>query len=191
MTHKFDPKNLQKLDNPKRKEMLPPDITLNQLGLKSGEVFLDIGAGTGYFSFPAASIVGRTGKVLAVDPSEPMVEEMRKRALQYDYPQVQIIRSLENDLKVPDHCADFGLMCSVLHEIDDKPGFLAMVKKALKPGATLAIIEWIKQPMDMGPPVDERFGLEETVRLLTDWGFDITLKTEFSGKFYGVTARLH
>ena len=75
MTHKFDAKNRHKLDNPKRREMLPPEKTLIRLGLKQGDIVADIGCGIGYFTIPAANIVGDSGKVFAMDISPEMLEE--------------------------------------------------------------------------------------------------------------------
>ena len=61
MTHKFDAKNKHKLDNEKRRELLPPDETLIKLGLHEGDIMADIGCGIGYFTIPASKIAGDSG----------------------------------------------------------------------------------------------------------------------------------
>lgn len=48
--------------------------------LKQGSVFLDIGANAGYFSLLAGKRVGPAGKVLAVEPSPEMAEQLRRNA---------------------------------------------------------------------------------------------------------------
>ncbi len=62
MVHKFNPKDLQKLDNPERRRLLPPEETLERLGLRKNDIIADIGCGIGYFSFAASKIVGTNGK---------------------------------------------------------------------------------------------------------------------------------
>jgi precorrin-6B methylase 2 len=67
LTHKFDVSQKVKLDNPARRAILPPDETLGKLGLNAGEVMADIGCGIGYFTFPAAKMIGPGGRVYALD----------------------------------------------------------------------------------------------------------------------------
>jgi hypothetical protein len=45
-------------DIQKRREILPAFQILAVIGLKEGDIFADIGAGTGYFSIPAVEIIG-------------------------------------------------------------------------------------------------------------------------------------
>ena len=56
--------------------MLPPEKVLLLTGLKEGDIFLDIGAGIGYFAIPAAEITGESGKVIAADISPEMLDEL-------------------------------------------------------------------------------------------------------------------
>ena len=76
MSHKFNPASMHKLDNSGRREMLPPEKVLLLTGLKEGDIFLDIGAGIGYFAIPAAEITGESGKVIAADISPEMLDEL-------------------------------------------------------------------------------------------------------------------
>ena len=76
MSHKFDAKNKHKLDNETRRKMLPPEQTLLSLGLKEGDIMADIGCGIGYFAVPASKIVGKSGKVFAMDILPEMLEEV-------------------------------------------------------------------------------------------------------------------
>lgn len=79
MAHKFDVNNKNKLDNPRRREMLPVNKILDEIGLKAEDNLADIGCGIGYFSFPAADVIGSNGLVYALDVKEEMIEELDKR----------------------------------------------------------------------------------------------------------------
>ena len=74
--NKFNHNKRSHLDSDERKKILPPFKILKMFGLKSGDIFADIGAGTGYFSFPALEIVGTSGFVYALDISEIMLNEI-------------------------------------------------------------------------------------------------------------------
>ena len=103
MMHRFDPKNLARLDSPERRALLPPEKTLHTIGLKEGETLLDIGAGIGYFSIPALDIVGPAGSVIAADLSSEMLAELTLRAGKR--PNLMILRSAEDRLPVADGTA--------------------------------------------------------------------------------------
>ena len=79
MSHKFSAKDKSKLDNPERRKILPPPITLEKLYLQKGDIVADVGCGIGYFNIPAAVIVGEMGKVYAIDISEEMLREVQER----------------------------------------------------------------------------------------------------------------
>ena len=150
MAHKFDPKNISRLDAPDRKAILPPYELLKEIGLKLGDTFLDIGAGTGYFSIPATGLVGRKGKVIAVDSSPEMIAELNKRLSCCENTGVEVRQSDENDLKVDAATIDMAFMSVVLHEVEEKEQFIQAVKSVLKPGGNLAVIEWTQNLMEKG-----------------------------------------
>lgn len=85
MTHKFDVQNKCKLDNPKRREMLPIEKVLAEIGLKEDDILADIGCGIGYFSIPAAQLIGSKGKVYALDVKYEMIEDVGKRAKENNF----------------------------------------------------------------------------------------------------------
>ena len=79
MAHKFNVKEMHKLDSFERRKILPPEEILIKAGLKIKDIFLDIGCGIGYFSIPASRIIGIEGKVFALDTSSEMLEELKRR----------------------------------------------------------------------------------------------------------------
>ncbi|MEK6690066.1 MAG: methyltransferase domain-containing protein [Nitrospirota bacterium] len=76
--HKFDPKNIDILISEERKRELDPFRYLNEKGLRKEMVFADIGCGPGFLVFPASEIVGRDGKVYALDTQQEMLNELKK-----------------------------------------------------------------------------------------------------------------
>jgi ubiquinone/menaquinone biosynthesis C-methylase UbiE len=188
MAHKFDPKNIERLDNPKRREATPPKETLIKLGLKAGDSFADIGCGIGYFTLPASEIVGEDGRVFAVDTSNTMLEELEKRLI--DHPITNIIRlkSGEYETGIPPHTVTFVFIANVLHEIDDKDFFLSNLHSILKENGTIAVIEWEKKEMLMGPPVDHRLEKKDVEDILSKNGFKDIRHFQLHENFFALTA---
>ena len=171
MPHIFDPEERARLDSPERRTEMPPEETLVRAGIKPGDIFLDIGCGTGYFSLPAARMVGPKGLVYAVDASGVMLAELRSKAASLGVFNIQASQTPQGKLKLPEADATLAFLSDTLHEVEDKKSFLAAVCAALKPCARLAVIEWINKKTPEGPPLKERISEDEMQVLLKKAGF--------------------
>ncbi|KNZ40437.1 class I SAM-dependent methyltransferase [Acetobacterium bakii] len=189
MAHKFSLKSKSKLDNEWRRENLPAAQTLKNLGLTSEDVVADIGSGIGYFTIPAAQLVNGENQVFALDISEEMLAEVKQRMADAGLSNIITIKTEEYDLKIPDASVTYALIVNVLHEIKDQNRMIDEIHRILKPNGQIAIIEWIKADMEMGPPCDGRIGKEELIHLLTSKNFEYVNSTEFATVFYGVVFR--
>ncbi len=150
--------DIGKLDSPRRRELLPPEKVLAMAGVKPGDIVTDFGCGIGYMTIPASDIVGDEGRIIAIDISEKMLEELRQRA--GDRRNIIMINS--SQLAIP---SDVILLVNVLHEIPDPEAFLSDSFDTLKPGGRLVIVDWEKRQTSMGPPVQERLSKEEILRM--------------------------
>lgn len=186
--HKFEVAGKNKLDNEERRKMLPPRETLLKLGLSESNKFCDIGAGIGYFSLPAAEIVGQNGKVFAVDISSEMLTVIKEKQEEYNIKNIELVESKEYDLNLLDNSANFAFMCNVLHEIEDKKRFLVEINRILENSGTLAIIEWNENRQNFGPGLEERIKRNDLITFLRESGFNIVEEYKFSDYFYGIKA---
>ncbi len=171
MAHIFDPEDRHKLDSAERRAEMPPDETLVKAGIKPGDIVLDVGCGTGYFTLPAARMVGHKGMVYAVDASGVMLAELRSRTSREGIFNVQTFQTRQSSLELPEASYTLALLSNVLHEVDDKKAFLGKLGTALKPGARLAVIEWKKAETPAGPPLAERISEDEMQVMLKKAGF--------------------
>ncbi|MBC3886994.1 methyltransferase domain-containing protein [Acetobacterium paludosum] len=188
MTHKFDVKNKHKLDNQARRAMLPPEKTLARLGLKSGDIMADIGCGIGYFSIPAAKIVGKSGQVYALDISEEMLGEVDKKIMDNHIGNIKTIAAEENKLNLENSNITFAFISTVLHELDDKDRMLDETKELLADKGRIAIVEWQKISSEFGPPIGHRLDKTDLMQLLAIHGFQKISAVDISDHFYGITA---
>ncbi|MCP5108546.1 MAG: methyltransferase domain-containing protein [bacterium] len=188
MARKFDPKHIEKLDNPQRRQTMPPKETLVNLGLKPGDIFADIGCGIGYFTLPASEIVSPDGNVYAVDTSETMMAELEKRLKKHPQKNIIRIKSAEYEPVVPPDSSTFVFLANVLHEIENKDRLLTELHGVLREKGKIAVIDWAKKEMPMGPPLEHRLDKKDAETLLVKNGFSNVRFIPVHEYFYALTA---
>lgn len=184
MGHKFNINDIHKLDNEARRKNLPPKELLIRLGIKNGDTVADIGCGIGYFSFPAAELVGKQGYVYAVDIVPELLAEIQKKIASETIGNMQVILSDENNFKLESEKIDFLFTCNVLHETENISSFLQEAKQVLKRHGRLAIIDWRKIKSNDGPPIEHRLDEHEVERSLTAAGFKNITAHEINENYF-------
>src|SRR6516164_6069134 len=117
-------------------------LLLARLGLTGGESVLEIGCGTGALTLPLAAAVGETGRVVAIDISEPMLGLARQRVAERDLHNVTL--QLGDAQVFAFEKAAFDLATSrmgVMFFADPAAAF-RNIGGALKPGARLVFACW-------------------------------------------------
>lgn len=189
MTHKFDAKNKHKLDNEKRRELLPPEETLIKLGLHEGDIMADIGCGIGYFTIPASKIVGDSGNIFAMDILPELLQDVGKKIKDNNISNIEIILTDENDLKLEDNKVTFAFISLVLHEANEKEDFISEIKRIISPEGKIAIVEWEKVSSEFGPPIDHRLDRIYLTKMLDLLGFSNISSIDIGENFYGIIAQ--
>jgi len=127
-------------DNPLRRFLHDPQAMLGPY-IKDGMTVADIGCGMGYFSVAMAKLVGPTGKVLAVDLQEQMLQYLKKRALRAGVTErITTVLAESDDIKVSGQ-VDFVLAFWMVHEVKEIPRFFGQVAAVLKPGGKVLYVE--------------------------------------------------
>jgi len=161
MPQKFDIRQRQELLSEQREAMLQPGALLRRLGLSSGDTVADIGCGPGFFTLPAAEIVGDGGVVLAADIQGEMLSAIRSRAAERGLTNVHVVKTSDKEIPIPDASCDVVLLAFVLDEVEQRASFLHRAARLLKPGGRLAVLEWEKEQQPDGPPMADRISPEE------------------------------
>ena len=174
-----DPKAyIAMLEDPKRDAYQKPHEVITVLDLKPGEVIADIGAGSGYFSFRFAHRVGR-GRVYAVDISPDMILHMNRRVRDLGITNLTTVLAPPDDPLLADASLDRVFICDTWHHVE-KPGeYLAKLRKMLKPGGQLVMIDFQKRELPVGPPLEMKIAREDLVRQLETAGFQLLKEHTF------------
>ncbi len=167
------------LEDPKRKEYQKPEEVLTALNLKPGEVIADIGAGSGYFSFPLAERVGEQGRVYAVDVNPDMILHINRRIRDSGSKNVVSVLAAPDDPLLPSNSVDRVFICDTWHHIDKRPEYLALLKNVLKAGGQLVMIDFQKRELPVGPPVEMKIAREELIRQVEQAGFRLEKEHRF------------
>jgi ubiquinone/menaquinone biosynthesis C-methylase UbiE len=127
-------------DNPLRGAVHRPAEILGGL-VRRGNTVVDIGSGLGFFTLAMAEMVGPEGKVVAVDLQDEMLKRSRRRAERRGLAdRIEFRRASHQGLGLSAP-ADFVLAFWMVHEVRDRPGFLAEVRSILRPTGHLLIAE--------------------------------------------------
>lgn len=127
-------------DNPIRKLFHPPHKVLGAY-INQGMTVMDVGCGMGHFSIGMAKLVGESGKVIAVDLQQKMLDVMLKRAKRARVAQRIFPHRCEADNIELREQADFILAFWMVHEVNDKSGFFAQLKSNLTSKGKILIAE--------------------------------------------------
>lgn len=147
------------LDRPEREAEEAPSLLLRSLPLKPGQSIADIGAGSGYLTFPLAKRVGPKGKVYAVDIQPEMLDIIKKRMRERRVSNIELVLGTPTDPKLPPQSVDLILMVDVYHEFDHPYEMTQAMVRALKPGGRLVFVEYRKE--DPAVPIKEVHKMSE------------------------------
>ncbi len=165
-------------NNPYRQKWERTDEIVNFIKPKQGDTIIDVGSGSGYYTFRFADIVGKDGKVYATEMNPDHRNYVTAVAQKYGL-NVETVEAKLNDLNVGDATVDIVFLCSLYDAIyaysmeTVKDQLVASIKKALKPGGRLVIVDNDHvDPPEIpyhGPQIDKRLIIQQ----LQHYGFHL------------------
>jgi ubiquinone/menaquinone biosynthesis C-methylase UbiE len=146
-----------------------PEAVIGALGLSGREVIVDLGAGSGYFSFPLARAAPQ-GRVVAIDIQPEMLRHIHHKTMTQGIHNIEVILGKPDDPSLPGG-ADIVFMCDVLHHVPDRAAWLGKLAAEMKSGAKLVLVEFKEGKLPEGPPETVKIPHRELLALLRDAGF--------------------
>jgi ubiquinone/menaquinone biosynthesis C-methylase UbiE len=108
--------------------------------VSEGMTVVDYGCGNGYFTVPLAKMVGNSGKVIAVDIQQEMLDKVSLRLKNNNLKNVELFNNSNSKLNYP-NSIDFAIAIYVVHEIPNKKAFFKELYDNLKLNSKLLIME--------------------------------------------------
>ncbi|MBZ9686590.1 class I SAM-dependent methyltransferase [Clostridium estertheticum] len=181
--HKFNIKNIEKLDNPERRRTMPPEETLLKFKVADDGTLLDVGCGIGYFTVPASNLL-KNNKVIGIDIVPEILDFAKEKAEGIN--NIEFKNSEEYTFPVQSDSVKYVLICNVIHEVEDVARYFDEVKRVLKDDGYFLIIDWVKTKMEVGPPIQDRISVDEMVQLCNSAGFKAIETIDVSPTQYGL-----
>jgi ubiquinone/menaquinone biosynthesis C-methylase UbiE len=116
---------------------LPRLNILEEVGIKPGFHVLDYGCGPGSYIIPLAQLVGKSGKIHALDIHPLAIKKVQDIASKKQLANVETILS-DCQTGLPDNSLDVVLLYDIFHHLSDPDGVLKELHRVLKPDGILS-----------------------------------------------------
>jgi len=170
-------------DDPERKKWQDPEKILSSIGLRKGDVFIDVGCGEGFFALPAARYIGQAGRVCAFDINSDAIARLKEQATTEGLSQVVAEVRAAEDAVVCEGCGDIVFFGNDLHDFSDPGQVIQNAFVMLKPAGRLVNLDWKPIQMDFGPPLEKRFSVARAEALIESGGLKI-LSMQDAGPYH-------
>jgi ubiquinone/menaquinone biosynthesis C-methylase UbiE len=127
--------------NPSRDGLEQPEKVMEVTGVKPGMVIGEIGAGRGYFTFWLAKGVGEKGKIYANDIDSSALAAIERTSTEEKIANIETVLGTVDDPRLPAGALDMVFMVNAFHDLERPVELLAHLLPALKPGATVVIMD--------------------------------------------------
>lgn len=149
----------------------------------------DFGAGSGHYARAAAAIVGHSGKVYAIDIQEDVLKHIKLNTHEQHQ---HIIEMVWGDFEKPggshlrDASLDAVLLANTLFQVENRFGLLAEIKRTLKPGGKLMLVDWAGSYSGMGPVAEKVVTEHEAEAFFINGGFHKVKSFRAGPHHYGI-----
>jgi len=158
--------------------LLDVNLILNKAQVGDRMKVANLGCGSsGHFVFPCAALVGKKGKVYAVDILKTVLERIDRQSRQENLQNIETIWSnleIYNATKIESGSLDTALLINILYQSHKRAEILRESIRMIKKDGTILLVEWKNISSPLGPPVEERV----KKNLLEDAGKKLGLKLE-------------
>jgi ubiquinone/menaquinone biosynthesis C-methylase UbiE len=166
-----------------------PVKNVEQCGIQAGMEIADFGSGSGHYSLAAARALIATGRVYAIDIQQGLLSKLKNTAAREGIYNIEVIwGDIEkvNGTKLRDNSIDLVFLSNILFQIDDKEAVIKEVKRVLRSGARVLIVDWTDSFGGLGPKGDVVFRKDAAINLFEKNGFHLDREILAGAHHYGL-----
>lgn len=166
-----------------------PQNNIKQLGLAEGMSVADFGSGSGHYVMAASEFVGDSGRVYAIDIQQALLQKIKKTAISENKGNID---ALWGDIervggtKLKDGSMDAVIIANTLFQVEDKSSTIMEMKRVLKEGGKLMVVDWEDSFGGIGPQPKDIIVESEAVKIFTEDGFALINKFNAGDHHYGL-----
>jgi ubiquinone/menaquinone biosynthesis C-methylase UbiE len=155
-----------------------PAEVLQALGIRPGDVVVDLGCGSGYFALKLSPPAGKNGRVLAEDIRRLPLVFLWFRAILKRERNITVVHGSATDPHLPRQGANEVLIANTYHELSDPQAILAHVRESLVSGGRLVVVDRTPNPADIGATSlgEHEVSAEQVESALRQAQFEISLR---------------
>ena len=165
-----------------------PVKNLKAFGLRENMIVADLGAGSGFYSVPAAEMVPM-GKVYAVEIQKDFLTTIRNKAAEARLNNIEcILGDVEKigGTKLKDKILDAVIASNILFQVEDKDKFIEEINRILKPKGKLLLIDWSDNSSITLSGVNKFISKDRARTMFEEKGFILDREIDAGGHHYGI-----
>ncbi len=169
-----------------------PQRNIESMGLQEGSQVADLGAGSGFYTLGAAKIVGPSGKVYSIDVQPELLARIRNQAHADKLHNIEVIHGDVEKVggtRLREISVDVVFACNILFQIEQKQDFVKEIKRILKSGGRVLVVDWQESFGGMGPHPDHVVTEEAARALFEKEGFVFINEIQAGDHHYGIIYR--
>lgn len=182
--------NVAFFNRPERDAEERSDAIVEALEIPPGATVADLGAGTGYFTWRLARQVGPNGKVLAIDIQQQMLDLAAQEVRQHGLTNVTCLLGTDTNPRLPERAVDMVFIAYSFHEFSEPETMLAAIRRSLKPGGRLFVLEFAKESRSAPAAPTHKMSLEEIRSEIEPLGFELDQMLDFLPTQHGLVYKL-
>ncbi len=169
-----------------------PQKNLLQTGVGKAAVVADLGSGAGFYSIPAALMVGVDGIVYAIDINQDLLSKLKNEAKSQN---IKNIRPIAGNIEklggtsLADDIADLTIISNTFFSLEDKNSAIKEAKRITKNKGRILFVEWNDNFAGIGPHKDHLFKEEDAKKLFEEAGLAVFQKIDAGDHHYGLILR--
>jgi len=169
-----------------------PEKNIEQFNLAKGSYVADLGAGSGFYSFASAKVVGESGRVYSLDIQKDLLEKIKKESALRHLGNIEIIwADLEHlgGTKLRESSMDAVVMANILFQLSLKDNTVLEVKRILKNNGKVLLIDWLSSFGGIGPQPKDVLSKEKAEEIFAKNGFVVEKEFAAGAQHYGIIFR--
>lgn len=169
-----------------KKSFLKPEQVIEEVGIQAGDVVLDYGCGSGFWTVPIAKKVGRNGLVVATDQSAEKLSLVRRNCERSGLTNIKILRSPYSSKIIPaEEKFNYIVISNILSIIAHASELILATSKNCNVGTKLIIIDW-QQGVSFNAHRDNNLIEQDVMQACNEAGYRFERNVSTGSFHYGL-----